>query len=137
MILKNYTKLFLLSALISLVALLVVSCEKSGSTGEVLYQTNCGNCHLENGKGLGELMPSLINSPILENDTEALVCMIRNGVIASNPQEAVFEEYTMPPNDALSEIEITNIINYARAQFTTNKESVTITEIKKSLENCN
>ena len=114
----------------------MLSCEKSGSSGQSLYNQHCANCHLGNGEGLGELIPSIVNSSVLAT-SDSLACMIRNGVKSENEGNSVFEGYSMPPNNQLSEIEITNIINYARGEFLSNSQPILLPQVKKSLENCN
>ena len=117
--------------------LIFFNCQPRGSSGKVLYETHCANCHLENGEGVGELIPPLTNSNLLSGQPEDLACIIRHGIVAIGDQEAVFEEYTMPPNKSLSEVEIANIIHYARSQWATEASAIPFTEIKKSLKTCN
>lgn len=117
-------------------AVFLIQCQKSASSGQALYNTHCANCHLGNGQGLGELIPSIVNSPLLVQ-ADSLACMIRNGVPAKNPSNSVFEGFSMPPNQQLSEIEITNILNYAIKEFSNSEQQISFPKVKKSLESCN
>lgn len=114
----------------------IFSCDKSSSSGKALYNQHCANCHLENGQGLGALIPTIVNSEPLGNN-DLLACMIRNGIKAESEANSVFEGYAMPPNKALSEIEITNIINYARSSFSSSTETISLPEVKNALQTCN
>lgn len=130
----KYSLLVICSVLLLVVT--IFSCDKSSSSGEALYNQHCANCHLENGQGLGALIPTIVNSEPLGNN-DLLSCMIRNGIKAESEANSVFEGYAMPPNKALSEIEITNIINYARSSFSSSAETISLPEVKNALQTCN
>lgn len=92
---------------------------------------------MENGKGVGTLIPSLTESKAFTNNHEEIVCWVRNGIKAKTLGTAVSGGYTMPPNEALSEIEITNILNYIQQTWHSKAKSFTLKNIQKSLADCN
>lgn len=123
--------------IISCFSLILFSCTERSNSGEKLYKTHCGNCHMANGKGVGTLIPSLIESKAFKNNHEEIACWIRNGILAKNKETAVSEQYTMPPNQKLSEIEITNILNYIQQVWHQDAKPFTLKNIQNSLIECN
>lgn len=105
------------------------------SQGEALYNTHCGSCHLSDGNGLGELIPSISESSLFTENRDILACQIRFG--AGKTSEDGVDSYGMPPNESLSDIEITNILNYVRKNWHKDTKEFSLAEIKKSLEKCN
>jgi mono/diheme cytochrome c family protein len=81
-------KLKAATGIILLVIIVLVSCQSSDtldfdryySTGRVVYQTNCQNCHGENGEGLQALMPPLTDSVFLKRNIKALPCVVKTGL---------------------------------------------------------
>ncbi len=80
--------------------------------GQILYQNFCANCHMDDGSGLQGNIPPLAGSDFLRQNQELIPCIIRygqegpivvNGKTYNNPMAAIPQ---------LSDIEITNIINY-------------------------
>lgn len=80
--------------------------------GELLYKTNCANCHQINGKGLGDLYPPIANSNYLEGNKKLVIKMIHEGY--SKPMTVNGKVYTqkMPANKQISNIEMAEIITY-------------------------
>lgn len=107
----------------------------SSSSGEQLYAKNCGNCHMSNGKGVGTLIPSLITSEYVQTGSLDIACMIRNGILAETAN-GKFENYKMPSNEALSDVDIANILNYLQDQFNQGKKTYHFKEVKATLEEC-
>jgi len=69
------------------------------SQGEVLYKYHCENCHMEDGSGLGKLIPPLDSSRLTLSDPVKLVCLIRNGLPVNK-----LTGQQMPANLKLNEI---------------------------------
>ena len=51
--------------------------------GARVYSQHCMACHQRNGRGLGETQPSLVGTPTVSGDPEALACLDR--AVALNP----------------------------------------------------
>lgn len=99
--------------------------------GKVLYDYHCANCHMDDGSGLGKLIPPLTDSPVLGYHTDSLVCLIRYG-IKKNPLTG----QEMPPNQLLNEVEMANLVNYLRYSYTSEGEAVKVEDIKNWLSAC-
>lgn len=97
--------------------------------GHNLYRFHCESCHMEDGSGLAGLIPSLETSKIIDSDS--LICLIRNG-LKVNPSTG----QQMPANRTLSEVEITNIVNYLRSLYHPDKHAIKVSEVHELLGSC-
>lgn len=125
---------FLLAG-ISVGILALVSSGKS-DPGKVLYVKHCQSCHLEEGQGLGKLIPPLAGSDWLANHQDQLACIIRYGQydsIVVNGQ-AYYEK--MPGNEALSDGQILNIINHINSSWGNEIPAQQLIEVSDALEAC-
>lgn len=86
------------------------------SSGAVVYQTHCQNCHGAKGEGLSALIPPLTDSVYLKLNQRKLACIVKNGlkghIIVNNKKF----EGEMPAAD-LSPIEIAQVITYITNSF--------------------
>ncbi len=115
----------------------VVSCDyKPRNQGRVLYESECQSCHMENGQGLGELMPPLANADYVKENTEALACIIRYGMEGPVVVNGVEYNGQMPGNRQLSEIEIANLIHYLLEVLNEQENTMTINEVREQLKGC-
>lgn len=80
--------------------------------GKNLYAQHCASCHMDDGKGLGKLIPPLANSDWLKNNQEKLTCLIINGIEGEIVVNDTAYNQPMPGNGELSDFQVTNIINY-------------------------
>ncbi|WP_235296212.1 c-type cytochrome [Portibacter marinus] len=105
--------------------------------GERLYNTYCSNCHGKDGMGLKNLYPPLNNSDYYEENQDMIACIILKGL----EEEIVVngKDYMMPMVgfDNLTDVDITNIINYVNTAWDNDIEETTIQQVKKDLEKCN
>ena len=85
--------------------------------GGRLYKTNCANCHMDHGEGLGELIPPLAGSDYLAKHLDELPCLVRRGLQDTIVVNGKIYTEQMPPNGALSEIQITNLLNYINSSW--------------------
>jgi cytochrome c551 len=119
------------SAVLVVVAFLQ-SCQKETySQGEMLYRIHCENCHMEDGSGLGRLIPTLDSSKLTLSDPGKLICLIRNGKPA-NPLTG----QKMPANAKINEVELTNLVNFLGSRYASNPQTVQVPEVKKMLSGC-
>ncbi len=122
------------SCLFILLTGIFLFCSNPTSESEALYMNKCGSCHLANGEGVGELIPSLVNSELFETNRSLLICISKNGITKQN--ESGYS-YAMPANEDLSETELTNILNYIRKSWYKEIPTFSLEEIQKNLETCN
>ncbi len=73
-------KLMIIGAISAVIILFIASCDNEEtiefkryySSGALVYQTHCQNCHGANGEGLSDLIPSLTDSAYLSSNKSAL-----------------------------------------------------------------
>ena len=97
--------------------------------GERAYLRYCADCHMEDGKGVAKLYPSLFDSDLVA-DSKILPCLIVNGY---NDSMTIMQ---MVPVEGISSIDITNITNYLRQDLLSLEGTVTIQQVDRTLENC-
>ena len=105
--------------------------------GERLYATYCANCHGKDGNGLKNLYPPLNNSDYLEENNDKFACIILNGL----EDEIVVngKDFMMPMAgfSNLTDVDITNIVNYVNTAWDNEIPETTIQKVKENLQNCN
>ena len=105
--------------------------------GQWLYETHCANCHMEDGTGLGNIIPSLHQSAHLSRKTiHQTSCLIRYGIRIQDPLNPKEEIYPMPPLPDLNKTEIANILNYIGNHFGNTAGYINPIELKETLEEC-
>jgi mono/diheme cytochrome c family protein len=109
---------------------------KRESEGQQLYAQQCANCHMDDGSGLRGLIPPLAGSDYLVRHRDQLACLIRHGQQGEIVVNGVPYNRPMPGVQDLSEVHITNILNYIQTSFGNQNEVFTVQEINRHLENC-
>lgn len=104
------------------------------TNGKKLYTQYCANCHMENGEGLGKLIPPLKNADYLLEDIGRAARIIVNGV-----NEAIIVngiEYTqpMPANSSLTAAEITGILTYVTNTWGNEFGGISLEEVSSALK---
>lgn len=96
-----------------------------------LYNTFCGTCHQQNGKGARGRMPPLAGTDWVTGNKERLITVVLNGL--QGPLEINGENYNgvMPPHRFLKDDEIATILSYIRKSFGNNASAVSADEVKK------
>ena len=108
----------------------------SYSDGEELYKKHCAGCHIDDGTGVGALVPPLAQSDYLQRIDLKVACLIRNGVQGKMLVNGQEYEGIMPANARLSDIEITNIANYIFNAWGNERDFIAPEEIRKTLSEC-
>ena len=112
------------------ICIFIISCNSEPYPGgKRVYSYACENCHMADGSGLPPLYPSLLDSYYFDSKISELPCLILKG-----KQSQIVTNVAMPGNK-LSDIEISNLINYMNVKWGTKKE-VAFNEIKEFTENC-
>ncbi|SMO47941.1 c-type cytochrome [Solitalea koreensis] len=130
---------------ISAFIILITSCsnpneikEKQYYTeGMYLYKKHCQSCHMEDGRGLGELIPPLAKADFLVKNKDLLSCIIKKGI--NNVKVTVNgKDYQsiMPANEGLGTIEIAEIITYITNSWGNKTAAYTIEEVEMNLKKC-
>lgn len=111
----------------------ILSCTEKFSQGELIYKAQCANCHMDDGSGLKSLIPSIVKSKyIVENNLE-IVCLLQHGINADSLGKSM--RY-MPPFYKLSDVEVTNLINFLRNKHQVVFEEVSLEMVKKTRQVC-
>lgn len=123
--------------LAALAGALLAGCEgQPYRQGQILYQNFCANCHMDDGSGLQGNIPPLAGSDFLRQNQELVPCIIRygqegpivvNGKTYNNPMAAIPQ---------LSDIEITNIINYINHSWGNDFGYVQFETARQMLKRC-
>jgi len=123
---------------------LLSSCGKNSSPkfnqyyvqGESLYLRHCSNCHQKDGSGLRRVYPPLNTSDYMQQNFEAVICLIRygkNGGLMINGQQ--FNQ-PMKGIASLSDLEIAEITTYIYNTWTHEKGLVEVKDVSVILNNC-
>lgn len=118
--------------------LLLSACsgEATYTEGKSLYDQHCLNCHMDDGKGMGELYPPLAAADVLKASGAGAACWIRNGLKGSIKVNGIEYDNVMTANKGLSAIEITNILNYVNNAWGNKRDFITLEEVMTALEGC-
>ncbi len=113
------------------------SCERNTyKSGERLYKTNCANCHMDNGEGLGALIPPLADSDYLLAHLDDLPCMIHKGLRDTIIVNGKLYAEEMPASQGLSDIQITNIVNYVNSRWGNQHPPYQLEAVREMLKKC-
>ncbi|WP_323755246.1 cytochrome c [Roseivirga sp.] len=103
------------------------------SNGRRLYKTICQNCHMENGEGLGRLIPPLAKSDFLKNNRADLPRIVKFGLHGPISVNGVEFNQPMPANPKLTDIEVAEILTYVGNTWGNEVGSFTTEEVISSL----
>lgn len=124
-------------ALLLALALAGTQCEPNPyREGERLYQANCSNCHLDNGAGLGALIPPLAGADYLAANRERLPCILRYGLRDTIVVNGTVYAEAMAGVPTLSDIQITNILNFINNSWGNNLPPYRLDEVRDLLTKC-
>ena len=105
------------------------SLPESVKRGKLVYEGNCISCHMENGEGLEGAFPPLVKTSRLI-DKKRLVKIIFNGLEGRITVSG--KEYNNQMNPvALSEQEVTDVLNYIRNTWGNKHQPMKVSEIKE------
>jgi mono/diheme cytochrome c family protein len=105
------------------------------SSGALVYQQHCQNCHGTNGEGLSALIPPLSDSTYLRKNITALPCYIKDGLKGQIVIKNKTFEDAMPAND-LSPVEIAQVLTYVGNSFGNKLNAIDEQSVQKSLAGC-
>lgn len=117
---------------------LIQACQRDPyREGALLYKTQCANCHGDDGQGLGELIPPLAKSDYLALHRAELPCLLvkgQNDTIVVNGKK--YYDQAMPANETLSDVQVSNILNYVHNNWGNEQPDFTLDEVRKALKGC-
>jgi cytochrome c551 len=104
--------------------------------GEQLYIKHCSNCHQKNGTGLGLLYPPLAKSDFVDQNFEAVVCLMRHGIDGELIVNGKSFNKSMPGIPLLTDLEIAEITTYLYNTWDHKRDSIELQEITNILNRC-
>lgn len=105
------------------------------SSGALVYQQHCQNCHGTNGEGLSALIPPLSDSTYLRKNFSSLPCYVKNGLKGQITIKGKAFDDTMPTND-LSPLEIAQVLTYIGNSWDNKLNTIDEQSVQKSLAGC-
>jgi len=138
-------KFLFIIALFITIAAIVSSCQSESdmtfnryyTSGSLLYQTKCQNCHGMNGEGLGQLIPPFSDSVYLKKNITKLPCFIKNGANGAITLAGKTFNSKMPAQDNLSAIEVGEILTYVTNSFGNKLGLIDAPKVNADWTNCN
>jgi mono/diheme cytochrome c family protein len=123
--------------------ILLVSCQNAQdlefdryySSGSLVYQSHCQNCHGANGQGLNGLIPPLTDTIFIKKNIHLLPCLVKNGLRGTVTIGKKDFTEKMPGND-LAPIEIANVLTYVANSFGNKRGTIDVTQVGTDLNNC-
>lgn len=87
--------------------------------GQAVYVQHCLLCHQQDGGGVPNMQPPLIESKIAAGDADHLIELVLRGVGGSPPALPASGEYAMvmPSAATLSDKDIADLLSYIRQTF--------------------
>ncbi|WP_214070470.1 cytochrome c [Mucilaginibacter sp. dw_454] len=137
-------KIKVISVLCVLLAILIYSCQNEDditfkryyTTGSLVYQSHCQNCHGNDGLGLSALMPPLTDTAFLRKNKTSLACFIKYGL---KDKILIVDKRSydndMPLTD-LAPIEIAEVLTYVANSFGNNQGLITSQKVEADLAEC-
>lgn len=110
--------------------------QKPFRQGEILYNTYCANCHMEDGSGLKGLIPPLAGADYVEADPLRTACIIRYGLADTIVVNDTTYNQPMAGIKELTDFEVTNVINYINQAWGNDYGYAPFDKVKARLDSC-
>ncbi len=112
----------------------VVSCKNSVSAskmeaGKKVYAVNCLGCHMDNGKGVPRMNPSLVNSPYVMGHPNSLIELVLRGSEFFGTNKRSYNNQ-MASFHALSDTEIADLLTYIRNTYAKTGDEIDAEDVK-------
>jgi mono/diheme cytochrome c family protein len=104
--------------------------------GEQLYEKHCSNCHQSSGTGLGLVYPPLNKSDYMENNMEAVLCLMKYGMQGEVVVNGKIYIQPMPDVASLTDLEIAQIATYIYNTWEHQRGLIDVLEANRVLKNC-
>ncbi len=100
--------------------------------GKDVYTAQCMSCHLEQGEGIESVYPPVAKSDYLMADKKRSIDQLLQGLTGPIKVKGVTYDGVMNPFEALSDEDISDVLNYIRNSFGNKGAAVTPEEVKAS-----
>jgi mono/diheme cytochrome c family protein len=105
--------------------------------GSQLYKVHCGNCHMDDGKGLAALIPPLTDTTYLRKNREKLACFIVYGLNDTIVVNNIEYQGQMLAEKHLAAIDLAKVLTYITNSYGNHQGIYDVTEVEAYLRNCN
>ncbi|WP_026955472.1 c-type cytochrome [Algoriphagus vanfongensis] len=107
---------------------------KYAVNGKRLYENNCGNCHQNDGKGLGKLIPPLRDSDYFKESMHRSIWIMKYGQKGEIIVNGESYNQAMPANPNLTPLEISQISTYLYNIWGMNEGEISSSQVEKYLK---
>lgn len=105
------------------------------TSGKIIYQNRCQNCHGADGVGLGTLIPPLTDTAFIKHNKSNLACIAYNGLAQTIIVNHKVYTQKMPPQ-GLAPVEIAEVITYITNSFGNKQHTYNTEQANKDLALC-
>lgn len=103
--------------------------QKNLLAGQKLYNTFCGTCHQQDGKGAIGRFPPLAGTDWVTGDKDRLIGIVLNGLEGSIEVNGELYNSVMPQHRFLSDEDIAEILTFIRQNFGNSASAVSAEEV--------
>jgi mono/diheme cytochrome c family protein len=96
----------------------------------------CANCHMDNGEGLGELIPPLAKADYLVLNRDKIPCVVHYGLKDSIIVNGKIYHEEMLNYKTLNLADLTNILNYVNNSWGNQNGVYRLDEVTKMINDC-
>lgn len=107
---------------------------KYAVAGKTIYENHCGNCHQNDGSGLGKLIPPLRDADYFKASIHRAVWIMKNGQQGEIVVNGQLFNQEMPANPTLTPLEISQISTYLYNIWGMNEGIITSADVEKYLQ---
>jgi mono/diheme cytochrome c family protein len=100
--------------------------------GKDIYTAQCITCHLEQGEGIEGVYPPLAKADYLMADKKRSIQQVLYGLTGEIKVKGVTYDGVMGGFEGLSDVEVSDVLNYVRNSFGNKGAAVTPEEVKGS-----
>ncbi|GAB4408372.1 MAG: hypothetical protein OHK0039_11410 [Bacteroidia bacterium] len=110
--------------------------DRQGGAGAELYATHCANCHMDDGSGLGALIPPLAGADYVLRSDASLACVLRYGIADTLVVNG--QRYTQPMAgvETLAPAEVAALLNYIRSAWGNDLAPLPYAAVAAALDSC-
>jgi mono/diheme cytochrome c family protein len=131
----NYLAPFSIFGLIAVFVWNVATHGQIDHPGKFTYENKCSGCHGEKGEGIETLIPPLYAADFMIANFDSLPCIIKHGI--NRPITVNGIKYDQPMYGVeISQVELTNLINYMARDFAKIDREVSADWVKKKIQDC-
>lgn len=102
--------------------------------GKVIYENHCGNCHQNDGLGLGNLIPPLRDADYFQASVHRTIWIMKHGQEGEITVNGQIYNQPMPANPKLTPLEISQISTYLYNIWGMNEGKISSKQVEKYLK---